>query len=370
MANDSPPSLDLAQLQTALNESGYPWQAATNPMTALSEAERVNRLGVPLPPDSEIQAVLQRGPALAAASATAAGGITAPASFDARNVNGSNYVTPVKDQGNCGSCVAFGVVGAMETTAALTRGQPGLGLDLSEAHLFYTHGGAVGVNCNTGWLPEPALDACHNIGITFEDYFPYTPGNSGGYTLNADWPNRLARVSSWASLTSNAAAMKAYISTKGAITACFFVYQDFFSYRSGVYRHVTGGLAGGHCLTLIGYDDAQGCWIAKNSWGPGWGDSGFVRIAYGECGIDSWHVCGVDGVSLRRWLSTHVIGLWANDVAANSWAYLDTVGWLKLAPLTEQTSLTMLTDFTAAKGYNRPVSAFEDNGLITTSYVF
>jgi hypothetical protein len=49
---------------------------------------------------------------------------------------------------------------------------------------------------------------------------------------------------------------------------------------------------------------------------------------------------------------------------------MESVGWLKLAPVSEQTSLTMLTDFTSAKGFNRPVSAFEDNGLITTSYVF
>jgi len=72
--------------------------------------------------------------------------------FDARNVGGQSYVTAVKDQGSCGSCVAFGSLGAMETTAAFTQGQPDLGLDLSEAHLFYTHGGAAGVTCDTGWM--------------------------------------------------------------------------------------------------------------------------------------------------------------------------------------------------------------------------
>ena len=38
---------------------------------------------------------------------------------------------------------------------------------------------------------------------------------------------------------------------------------------------------------MIGYDDSKTCWIAKNSWGTGWGESGFFHIAYGECGIDS-----------------------------------------------------------------------------------
>ena len=78
------------------------------------------------------------------------------------------------------------------------------------------------------------------------------------------------------------AAIKDWIASRGAVTGCFLVYDDFFAYRSGVYRHVSGALAGGHCVAIIGYDDAQSCWICKNSWGPGWGDAGFFRIAYGE----------------------------------------------------------------------------------------
>jgi C1A family cysteine protease len=40
-------------------------------------------------------------------------------------------------------------------------------------------------------------------------------------------------------------------------------------------------------VTIIGYDDVEAYWIVKNSWGSGWGESGFLRIAYGECHIDS-----------------------------------------------------------------------------------
>jgi len=65
------------------------------------------------------------------------------------------------------------------------------------------------------------------------------------------------------------------------------VYQDFFSYRSGIYKHVSGGLAGYHCIMIAGYDDTQQCWICKNSWGTGWGENGWFRIGYGECQIDS-----------------------------------------------------------------------------------
>jgi hypothetical protein len=44
---------------------------------------------------------------------------------------------------------------------------------------------------------------------------------------------------------------------------------------------------GNHAICVIGYDDTQNCWICKNSWGTGWGDSGFFKIAYGQCGIGS-----------------------------------------------------------------------------------
>src|SRR6266581_1795979 len=218
----SPEPVNLAAIQAALGEQGHPWQAADNPLTRMSPQERRRRLGVPLPDEAERAAIQER-------------------------------------------------------QARATRRQPNLELDFSEAHLFYTHGATQGVTCDTGWLPQRALEMCRDIGITFEDYFPYTPGNSGGAVLNADWPNRLARAVEVSTVTGDPVKIKEQISTYGAVTGCFVVYTDFFSYRSGVYRHVSGNVEGGHCVALIGYDDAQGCWIAKNSWGPSWGDQGFVR---------------------------------------------------------------------------------------------
>ena len=166
-----------------------------NHMTRMSPESRRRRLGVPLPDDAEratIEARQARASAMQRQVSAAAAG--APASFDARNVGGNDYVTAIRDQGGCGSCVAFGAVAVLETTAAYSRRQPNLELDLSEAHLFYTHGGSVGRTCDNGWLPQPALEMCRDIGVTYENYFPYTSGNSGGASLNGDWPNRLARA--------------------------------------------------------------------------------------------------------------------------------------------------------------------------------
>lgn len=72
-------------------------------------------------------------------------------------------------------------------------------------------------------------------------------------------------------MAGNVAAIKEHLNNYGPVTGCFVVYNDFFSYSSGVYRHVSGGEAGGHCVAIVGYDDAQGAWIIKNSWGVGWG---------------------------------------------------------------------------------------------------
>jgi len=69
-----------------------------------------------------------------------AGAVTAAAAFDARNYYGSNYVTAIKNQLNCGSCVAFGTCATAEVTAAFLRGQPGLQLNLSEQQLFSSTG--------------------------------------------------------------------------------------------------------------------------------------------------------------------------------------------------------------------------------------
>lgn len=369
MAKEELHSLDLTQLRTELAREGSPWQSTETSMTLLTEEERVQRLGVPLPSDAEITALEEEAPAMRA-MALRAEGIGAPASFDARNVGGADYVTKVKDQSSCGSCVAFGAVATAETTAAFTRGQPGMELDLSEAHLFYVHGPNTGASCSNGWWPEHAFTAMRDIGVTFENYMPYTPGNSGGAVLNADWPNRLARLTGFQTLTGNPTAMKEHISTHGAISACFIVYQDFFSYRSSVYRHVTGSVAGGHCMCLVGYDDAQGCWIAKNSWGETWGDHGYVRIGYGQCGIETWRVHGADAVNLRMWCdNTRVIGLWHHESPSTGWAYLKDLGWARLAPASEVTNQAMLVELASAKAGNRPVNAFHDNGNLTQTYV-
>lgn len=56
----------------------------------------------------------------------------------------------------------------------------------------------------------------------------------------------------------------------------FTVFNDFFYYNSGIYEHVSGEVAGGHAVAIIGYDNINACWICKNSWGNKWGKTDFL----------------------------------------------------------------------------------------------
>jgi hypothetical protein len=124
-------------------------------------------------------------------------------------------------------------------------------------------------------------------------------------------------------------------------------------------------------VTLIGYDDAQGCWIGKNSWGTGWGDAGHFKIGYGECRIESYQTCGVKGVNLRAWLpNQQILGLWSNEHDANVWAYAASRGWLKLDGASVSTNAAMLAELASAKAGARQVGLFEDSGSVQQIYVW
>jgi C1A family cysteine protease len=370
-------SLDLAQLRSTLEREGAPWEMAYTSMTALNEEERVVRLGVPLPETDLTALESDRDERAAAVRGAKAEAVGAPVAFDLRNVGGANYSTSVKDQGGCGSCVAFGTVATIEHVTRFTRGTPNLAIDLSEAHAYYCYGRADGARCSTGWWVHRLLPSTQSTGVTFNDYYPYTAADQDCSGLNADWQNRRIMVTGFNNIGGNATAMKEYIATYGSITACLVIYQDFFSYRSGVYRHLSGGVAGGHCVSLIGYSDSEGCWIAKNSWGPGWGDGGFFKIAYGECNIESYpspagkEVYGVTGTSITAWLpDQRILGLWSNEYDSNQWAYGELRGWLKLDTGTVATSQGMSSELAAAKALSRPVGMFENNGAVTQLYAW
>jgi len=286
-------------LEKKLKAAGYPWQADKNQLLASDNFHLGYEPG-PGEATLEERENEARAKYLAwLAQPPSTEGIR-PAAFDWRNVNGRDFIGSVKDQGSCGSCVAFGTVAAIEGTerivldiAASDAGGNQIA-NLSEAQLFYCGGAAAGRNCQNGWLPSGALDYSKTTGLSPEACFPYTPGNQP-CKLCSDWQSKVTVLQTYHTAYS-AEDMKTWISTRGPMIACFTVYSDFFGYKSGVYHHTSGGKSGGHCVCCVGYDDNKQAWLCENSWGPGWGMSGYFWIAYGECGID-YNMQGIDAFS-------------------------------------------------------------------------
>ncbi|HEV3323895.1 MAG TPA: C1 family peptidase [Solirubrobacteraceae bacterium] len=271
------------------------WEAGETSESALSDVAASARVGyVPGPGEPSLEEAEQIARAALEGGGEVAMAVGVPPGFDWRDVGGKNFVTPIKNQESCGSCVAFGSIAPVESLIRIKRNDPNYAADLSEAHLFFCYGPKAGAGrCPAGgWSPEPAYTSM-KTGVVDEDCFPYTPVDQP-CKLCTDWQNRLTKISGWNKPTT-IPEIKNLLSTTGPATACFTVYEDFMHYKSGVYKHVAGRVVGGHCVCIVGYDDAQGCWIAKNSWGTGWGEGGFFRIAYGQCGIDNmmWVAGGI-----------------------------------------------------------------------------
>lgn len=228
-----------------------------------------------------------------------------PSTFDFRDVNGFNCITPVKSQGNCGSCVAFGTTAAVEGALKRYRLDPNWTPDFSEAHLFFCLARDRGRTCgnsgelNGGWWPERALECWRDLGVADEGCFPYlgpvTPSHpTPPCTKCWDSASRVTRIDNLYAINS-AQQMKWWMATGySPLVAGFTVYQDFFDFfqvntqPSAVYRvsNSPGTNWGGHCVCVIGYNDNEQAWICKNSWGPSWAASGFFKIGYGQAGID------------------------------------------------------------------------------------
>jgi C1A family cysteine protease len=95
--------------------------------------------------------------------------VSYPRSFDWRKTDEGDYTTPIRDQGKCGSCVAFATIGLMESVSEIARKDTGLQLDLSEAYLFPRGGG----NCANGAQFVRMLLAAES-GVCDELCCPYT----------------------------------------------------------------------------------------------------------------------------------------------------------------------------------------------------
>jgi|GEM_PF-2222363 len=236
-------------------------------------------------------------------------GLQPPATFDWRDHNEHNWMTSVKDQGGCGSCWAFSAVGVVEAVHNIRYDNPGLDLDLSEEYLVsdcYSYSGYQ--TCCGGWH-NIALQYIREQGIPDEACMPYVDrvgcscypdtcqdncyykgyGVCSDATCSdrcADWQSRLVTIDSSDYVPSNPQIIKEYIVGKAPLAVSMGIGSDYGGYWDGDIYRCSNDNGANHAVVVLGYDDAAGYWIVKNSWGTDWGENGYFKVGYGECRIE------------------------------------------------------------------------------------
>ena len=215
-----------------------------------------------------------------------------PTSFDART-QWPTFIHPIRGQGQCGSCWAFGASEAFSDRVAIaTNGA--VNLVLSPEQLVSCD--TTNNGCKGGYLKR-AWNFIVENGLVSDACFPYSAG-TGNVTVcqetcsdGSEWVTYKATNVKALSVS----AAKLEISTNGPIETAFRVYQDFMSYQSGIYQYDgESSFIGNHAIKVIGWGTENGVdyWIAANSWGTKWGEAGFFRIQAGQCNFDKNFIAG------------------------------------------------------------------------------
>ncbi|KAL9644504.1 hypothetical protein ABK040_009368 [Willaertia magna] len=234
-----------------------------------------------------------------------------PSSFDSR-IQWPGCIHPISNQEQCGSCWAFSATEVLSDRFCIaTQGK--INVTLSPQNLVSCDYNDQG--CNGGLL-QNAWWWLNNEGVVPDWCMPYTSGNNGkdgectdtctsNQSINRKSQSYYAKtygsvinVLLWWKRIED---MQNELIKNGPIQAAFDVYQDFISYKSGVYKHRTGSYLGGHAVKIIGWgsENNQDYWLVANSWGTSWGENGFFKIARGnnECGIEDYVYAGIPDTS-------------------------------------------------------------------------
>ncbi|WP_111682835.1 C1 family peptidase [Winogradskyella tangerina] len=199
--------------------------------------------------------------------------------FDLRDVNG---VTPAKNQGTCGTCWAFSVISAIESSHLIINNATN---DLSEQQLVdcarldppYQE---YGNNCK-GSHPYLVLDwmTKNDIELNTENQQPYVGPRQNCLTQNG---NNI-RVSNWGELRNpSIQEIKNAIVKHGALTSGVYADKRWQNYKSGQILNRYTTKKPNHAISVVGWDDTKQAWLIKNSWGTSWGDMGFGWVGYGK----------------------------------------------------------------------------------------
>jgi len=208
-----------------------------------------------------------------------------PKSWDWRDHNG---VSPVKNQGNCGSCWTFSTVGALEAHSLIKYGSF---VPLSEQQLVDCAQAFNNNGCDGG-LPSQAFEyVMYAGGLSTENTYPYF-AKDRNCTVERDTFELKVLGGSVNITEGDELELQAAIYKKGPVSVCFDCEDDFLGYKSGVYTSKTCKNSNkdvNHAVLAVGYGTENGLdyWLIKNSWGTKWGDHGYFKMQRGVnmCGV-------------------------------------------------------------------------------------
>lgn len=213
-----------------------------------------------------------------------------PSSVDWRT---KGVVNPVRDQGQCGSCWAFATTANAESVWAISRGQL---LDLSEEFLVDCASGLgyYNMGCNGG-QPDSAFKYMINNGQCLESTYPYKAGSTRTAGSCQKCSSAGVTFSSCHDVKPNdQVSLAAAVAKQPVVIAIEADTRYFQSYSGGILDSTSCGTTLDHAVEIVGYgsQNGQDYWIVRNSWGPTWGESGYVRIKKSSSTNDIG-VCGV-----------------------------------------------------------------------------
>jgi C1A family cysteine protease len=206
-------------------------------------------------------------------------------------------VTGVKDQGQCGSCWSFSTTGALE---GAYKNKYGTLTSWSEQHLVdcdTRSNGGTDMGCNGGLMDSAFTWVKKNKGICTESQYPYKSGTTkkAGTCTDSCGKNANVAPASYTDVQKNSdSALMSALNKQTVSVAIEADKSSFQLYKSGVYSDPACGTKLDHGVLAVGYgtdsSSKKDYWNVKNSWGPSWGDKGYIKMARGVSGAGQ---CGI-----------------------------------------------------------------------------
>ena len=212
------------------------------------------------------------------------GAVQLPDSVDWRD----SAVTPVKNQGQCGSCWSFSTTGSIEGINAIKTGSL---VSLSEQQLVDCSSSFGNEGCNGGMF-DAAFKYTEGAKLETEDEYPYTAQDG---QCNYDASEGEVGAVSYEDVTSNSPSELAAAVAQQPVSVAIEADQSVFqSYTGGIINSADCGTQLDHAVLVVGFgnDGTTDYWILKNSWGSDWGESGYFRIIRDMNGADAG-ICGL-----------------------------------------------------------------------------